>query len=274
MIDIIKNQTLHQNFLSLTKIKLEDLPAGLKVFYKGTGVTVPYVATETLSAHDYNPRGNPTSVLSNSSGYLLMLDTLTNELALFKCSPERPVLNIFHVLDYSGRYVTPPSTLSYVPDDLSHRYELVETAEGLIIQFCGADNSIDFGIYTPPDVILTCGDYKFKAISMGHLTDGKDLRWYLLNGYLCIAMDHILWYHCNGAMGELTIEKAIDLRLNPIVGISDINLNHQNRGHYYTHMPTLEPKGPMDNKNQDCYAAPMNGIVHTFLTAGNVLKFN
>lgn len=244
MFTIIKNRTLDANFKKLKLIPTTEL-IGYCVKLTGAPSCVPLVIEKNTGEPAYDT-------------HMVLLDSLTNELCVFEwTSPPWSVLGstttyqanpLTLAFDYSGRYVTPPvgSPSMFNQHIPQPRYTQDTMGDGSILtMFEPSDTDV-----VEPTLSVACqtlrdgshiGTVTFKRITIQNEMDGKGTTWRLLNNYLCIVQDSSVWYHSNAALAPLTIDQAIEIGLNPIVGLCDANGMHGLESKWITHAPTYHP---------------------------------
>ncbi len=275
MLTIIKNRTLDANFKKLKLIPITELK-GYCVKLTGVAPSVPHVIKENTGEPAYDT-------------HMVLLDTLTNELCVFEwTSPPWGVLGsaiayqantLTLVFDYSGRYVTPPVVSPsmfnrHIPQP---RYTQDVMGDGSILtMFEPSDTDVVEPMLSVAGQTLRDGSQiktvTFKRVTMQNEMDGKGTTWRLLNNYLCIMQDSSVWYHSNAGGAPLTIDQAIEIGLNPIVGLCDANGTRGLESKWITHAPTYHPMttqgyvtSPYNHGDfNPNYAVPTHGFQEVF----------
>jgi hypothetical protein len=261
MIDIIKNRTLDANFKKLKLITNEELK-DYRVQLNGPSTYIPHVVNKNT--------GEPVS-----DTHVVLLDTVTNELRVFEWTSPPPVnpgvAPMYYgvapiLMDYSGRYVVPPVAMhpSYMPNGHnSPRYTqdvMPDDTYITMFQPHGPDTiepmlSIEGQVLKDQTKLNTV---TFKRVTLQNQMDGKGVTWRLLNNYLCIVQESSVWYHSNAGMAPLTIDQAIEIGLNPIIGLCDANGLHGLESKWIAHVPTYNPLIASENVVIPCDGSGAN----------------
>lgn len=244
MIDIIKNRTLDANFKKLKLIPNEELK-DYHILLSGPTTYIPHVVKKNT--------GEPAHTT-----HVVLLDTVTNELRVFEWTSTPPANNgiapMYHgiapvAFDYSGRYIVPPIAVNpaYMYDgDSTPRYtQEVMVDDSVVTMFQPSiQTKIEPMLSIEGQILKDQTELKtvtFKRVNMQNQIDGKGVTWRILNNYLCIVQESTVWYHANSGVAPLTIDQAIEIGLNPIVGMCDENGLQGLESKWVTHSPVYLP---------------------------------
>lgn len=245
-VQLIKSYHLDNNFKSLLRPTQEEL-ANLFIVYSSDGWLFPRLASKypdnlhTRPIHkgqllryiavDKTPPSEQ-DMFFPTEQYILLLDTVTSKLVIFKRPGEVGTMFAIEdgVYDYSGRFISPPA----------NHYTTIENNTVVCSYGINADSDVvytDRSVKPKMQAVLSFKehDLEFSKVATDGDFSGFNVGWYTLNGTLCILVDGVHWYQSAG--NPCSIQDAIALGLNPVVGLSHVYTTHGMIFSYVTHKP-------------------------------------